>query len=413
MQRVQAPRPCLAHRCLVGSGCFVAVVGVLLGLVWTAVHQLPGFGPLAADIARSCLGDSAVTSLEDTVYQASDRFKRWSHAGEPPRAYWQVPEARVSATGRPPNARMAPTEADRPPQASVEFRLQDVGAVHASQAAVGDGVWLPADPSPSNADALCYKTLLHPDASRSYAELFVVALDLSRVELHAQAGTLEPESSLAFANSPVRAAIVPEQHRSLLLAAFNGGFKSRHGHFGMRVDGVTLANPKPKSCTVASYEDGSLRIGTYERLPAPDQMTWFRQTPRCMVEEGRRHPRLANSTSWGATLDGKTVIRRSAIGLDRTGKILLVGISNSTSAEALAQGMQHAGAHTLAQLDVNYSFPRFLFYARGEGGLDTLPLAKGFVYSPGQYVEHRSTRDFFYVTRKAIDAPLPASVPTG
>jgi hypothetical protein len=147
------------------------------------------------------------------------------------------------------------------------------------------------------------------------------------------------------------------------------------------------------------FESGKLSIATFSELENVDRALWFRQTPRCMVEDAVRHPRLANATSWGATLDGKTVIRRSAIGLDQSQRVLYVGISNSTTAEALARGMQHAGANTVAQLDVNYSFPRFLFYEQGEAGLSTVPLAEGFVYSKGQYVTGSSARDFFYVTR--------------
>ncbi len=282
----------------------------------------------------------------------------------------------------------------------------------AEQSAPGDGVWVAADPEASRRQPLAFKTLVHPDRDRSYAELFVVALDLERVELHAVAGSSEPESTAPGARDYVRGAIVPKQWRAALLAAFNGGFKSRHGHFGMRVNGVTLARPRAESCTIARYESGALRIGTYRKLPDPEEMVWFRQTPGCMVEGGRQHPRLRDSKSWGATLDGETVIRRSAVGLDASRRVLFVGISNGTTAEALARGMAHAGADTVAQLDVNYSFPRFLFYQHADGDLRTLPLAKGFVYSEGQYVSGRSARDFFFVTRRqqaasAADLEVP------
>src|SRR5690606_25876777 len=141
---------------------------------------------------------------------------------------------------------------------------------------------------------VAYKTLIHPDPERSYSELFVVAFDRERIQLQAVAGSVEPESSAPGASDVPRNAVVPNQHRSNLLAAFNGGFKSRHGHFGMRVNGVNLADPRSKSCTIAGYQNGALRIGTYAKLPEPGRMLWFRQTPGCMVEDGRQHPSLAN-----------------------------------------------------------------------------------------------------------------------
>jgi len=382
---------------------FSALTLALPGFGWVLLHHVPGLAPAAADGARAVLGDERVAELEDALYTVEDGLKRRLYEGEPPRARWQVeapsraPAPAAVAAAAP---KVAVSVAPELPEAPPAFRPRDVGPLYSTQRAEGDGVWVRAEPEPSPDGLSSYKTLIHPDPERSYAELFVVALDLERVELHAVAGSTEPESETPEARAYERAAAVPAQHRPRLLAAFNGGFKSTHGHFGMHVDGVTLAPPKPQACTIASYRDSGLGIGTFSQLPEPERAVWFRQTPRCMVEDGVLHPGLANSRSWGATVDGKTVIRRSAIGLDRTGSVLFVGISNSTTAEALARGMQHAGATTVAQLDVNYSFPRFLFYTHTAEGIETVPLAQGFVYTDGQYVEGRAPRDFFYLTRR-------------
>lgn len=386
-------------------------LGLLLALPavgWVLLHQVPGFAPAAADVARSVLGDDAVATLEDAVYTVEDGIKRRIYEDEPPRAHWHV-EAATTAS---PLTLPLPDPGSARAQASANatlaepavppaFRLRDVGPLYSTQHAEGDGVWIAAEPERFEQAAVAVKTLIHPDPERSYAELFVVALDLTRVELHAVAGSSEPENETREARAYTRAAAVPAEHRTALLAAFNGGFKSTHGHFGMHVDGVTLAPPKSHACTVASYPDGGLEIATFDKLVDPERASWFRQTPRCMVEAGVRHPALENSKNWGATVDGKTVIRRSAIGLNQERSVLFVGISNSTTADALARGMQHAGATTVAQLDVNYSFPRFLFYVQTDKGLDTVPLAEGFVYSRGQYIEGRSPRDFFYLTRRS------------
>jgi hypothetical protein len=122
-----------------------------------------------------------------------------------------------------------------------------------------------------------------------------------------------------------------------------------------------------------------------------------------MLQDGVLHPglRTEDSRNWGATLEGKTVIRRSAVGLSADARTLFVGISNSTTARALALGMQHVGSRDVAQLDVNFSFPRFLLYKDGEGSaLNAVGAVRGLLYQPDEYLGHASTRDFFYVTAR-------------
>jgi hypothetical protein len=95
------------------------------------------------------------------------------------------------------------------------------------------------------------------------------------------------------------------------------------------------------------------------------------------------------------------VIRRSALGLAADGRTLFVGVSNRTTATALADGMRHAGATTAAQLDVNEAFPRFLTYKKNEqGALVAESIAPGFRYRTGHYLDAESSRDFFYLTKK-------------
>lgn len=352
---------------------------------WTALHRIPGLAPFAADAARSLVGDDAVARAEDFAYRIEDRVKRVAHQDDAPIAHWETP----------PEPTIEPVDATSHEDAP-KFRPGDVGPMHATQVAPGDGVWVPAGALPD----VAYKTLLHPDPDRSYAELFVAAIDLRRVDVSLSAGTVEPENVTEGSDDFERSGRVPDAALGSLLAAFNGGFKTRHGRFGMRSDGVTFVPPKNGTCTLARYEDGALRIGTWETLPAPESMTWFRQTPGCMVEGGIVNPKLRDSKSWGATIDGDTVIRRSAVGLSSDGQTLFVGISNATHAEALARGMQHAGAVVVAQLDVNHSYPRVLFYEDGAQGKQVTPLAEGFVVEKGHYVTSPSKRDFFYVTSK-------------
>ena len=49
--------------------------------------------------------------------------------------------------------------------------------------------------------------------------------------------------------------MVPDKHHDGLIAAFNGGFKTTHGHYGMMLDGVEFVPPRDVACTFARYRD--------------------------------------------------------------------------------------------------------------------------------------------------------------
>jgi hypothetical protein len=123
-----------------------------------------------------------------------------------------------------------------------------------------------------------------------------------------------------------------------------------------------------------------------------------------MVTAGRLHPGLTDKvTTWGAALGGETVIRRSAVGLDAGASALYVGISNATTARAIAEGMKHAGSHHVAQLDVNWSFPRIVVFRRNSSGeREASGLFAGFVFDRDEGLRKRSSRDFFYVVRRSV-----------
>jgi hypothetical protein len=264
-----------------------------------------------------------------------------------------------------------------------------------------DGTWSAIEDG--QPDAVQYLTLLHPDPKRPYAELFVVAIDLSRAEIKPVAGLREPESLTGEARSYVRSGIVPPADQPLLLGAFNGGFKTVHGRFGMHLSGTTLVPPRSHACTVYGRADGSLAIGTWSRSETLEpEATWWRQAPPCLYEDGEMHSGLRHdeTRSWGATLAGDTVIRRSAIGLDSTRSVLYVGVGNALTARAIARGMHHVGATNVAQLDVNWSYPKYAVFRHTDDGLQALSLLEGFLVQSDDYVRRPAQRDFFYVVRR-------------
>jgi hypothetical protein len=374
------------RRWLIGGA---AAAAALLCATWLATRTVPWFGPLLADSLRSLLGGEAVTKLEETVADVEDRVQHALSRGKVRTLSETTPHELLLSVDVAPSSAVATN------------KPADVGPLHAATAGTQDGVWQTAKVR-STSESLIHRTIIHPDPERAYAELFVFALDLAKVQVHAVAGSIEPKSPVPV-RSLERPGIIPSRDRGRLVAAFNGGFKAEHGRFGMMVDGVQLLSPRVTSCTFASMGDGGLRIQPWSKLSNDaSRLNWWRQTPGCMVEAGVIHPglRSADSRNWGATLEGKTVIRRSAVGLSADGRTLFVGISNSTTARALATGMRHAGAVDVAQLDVNFSYPRFLFYREVAGGdeLNAFGAVKGQLYERDEYLGRPSTRDFFYVT---------------
>ena len=392
----------------------VGVGFVIFLLVWYAVHHFDWAGPMVANSLRAVFGDDNVARLEDFVYGAEDHVNRVLKKNEPPKAYWQVPGSASAAPGAAetaPSAGSPPASSAAPvasaPASSEAFHPANPGPALKEWSAPGDGEWLGlADARHPGEPPRMYKTLLHPDKGRSWAEVFVVAIDLKQVQLYPVLGTQEPQPDSDEARGYQREGKIPTDRQGTLIAAFNGGFMTEHGGYGMKLDGVTIAKPKPRACAVAAYKDGSLRVGSWTALGDSEaDMLWFRQTPECMWENDKLHAGLqagAGLKKWGSTVDGETVIRRSAIGLNADRSVLYVAITNHTTARILAEGIHHAGAVDIAQLDVNWSYPKFVtFEPIGHTQvLHPIPLAPGFELSDDEYLRKKEKRDFFYIVRK-------------
>jgi hypothetical protein len=227
-------------------------------------------------------------------------------------------------------------------------------------------------------------------------------VDLRRVDLVPMAGTEEPVSTTVPAER--RPGLVPAGDQAALIAVFNGGFLSKHGQFGMRVDGDDFGAPREDSCTVAFLDDGSLRIATHRVLaPLGSRLRSYRQTPPCLVEGGTLDARLAHEDTarlWGAAIGGQRDIRRTALGLDSTGRTLFFGIGEWVWARDLALAMKAAGAVDVAELDINWSYTRFLLYDRSTPPKVVSTLIEKVEYSKDGYLSKPAPRDFFYLRRK-------------
>lgn len=383
---------------------------VTLGVgLWVGVHYIPWLGPAIADGTRAVVGPAPIAWLEDTMYGLDDELNQLRFAGDKPKTFWETPPdasavvaASPSAAASSPNAgagEAAPGAAPRlpafvPPEATVPYKtvLTD-----------DDAKWVPI-PSESG-DIAMYKTVIHPDARRGWAATAVVAMDLRRLRLSLVAGTREPEAEHIPRSE--RPGMIPAAEAPDVVAAFNGGFKAMHGHYGMKVGAQTFLPAREMGCTIALYNDNTVRIRSWPEIKATEpDMVAYRQTPKCLIEQGVSNPalELEQNRHWGSTVSGETVIRRSAVGLDRTGNVLYYALGEHMTAKALAKAMESVGAHDAAQLDVNFSYPRFLLYGKPPGEQEvraTGGLIGDIEYAPEDYIAKRSQRDFFYLTTLA------------
>jgi phosphodiester glycosidase len=390
------------RRGLYTLGAFAVAVPAL----WIGIHEIPWLGPALADGVRAVFGPKPIAWAEDVTYGIQDRFDRWRYKDAAPKTFWDVPSGTPTAPPLPvasvvipvalgsgaPVAGSAPAAA-----AAATFPPPAFSPPFDGVASPGDGTWIPMK------DPGLAKAIVHPDPKRGFAAVAVVAMDLKRTTLHLVAGTSEPQGNVPQEHRP---GLVPKAEAADLIAAFNGGFKAMHGHYGMMLDGETFVVPRDIACTVGLYKDGAIKIGTWKGLKVGEpQMQGYRQTPPCLVEDGKINSALdlEYSKNWGATVSGETVIRRSAIGIDKAGTTLFYGFGEAVTAQALAHAMRAIGAEDAAQLDVNYSYPRFLLYEAGDGAQPPRvesALIPGIKYTKGEYVTEAAPRDFFYVTRK-------------
>lgn len=404
-------------------GMFLLVFVVGCGALFAAMHRYPALASAIVDPVRKVVGPKPIAWAEDVVYAIQDKVNGVRKRDQAPVAYWSAepaasvtaPTGSVAATagagsatpagsGSAAASASAPVDPKWPPPA---FKPP-----YPVVATPTDGNWVPIeDPQHPGGPTGLYKTLVHPDPKRGWAVLAVVAIDLDKVDIFAVPGTREPESpNLPRAQRP---GVVPAAAHASLLAAFNGGWQAVHGRWGMMVGGITLLPARPIGCVIAKYKDGSLRVGVWKALAdtEPD-MDFFRQTPPCLVENGRVNPatNAEETTGWGATVDGDTIIRRSAFGLDADKRVAFYGMGDDLSAGSLARAMKVAGADGVAQLDVNFSYPRFMIFDGATEGPPKVkaPLAPTPNWKPEEYSTVSTHRDFFYLTRRKEPRKSPA-----
>jgi hypothetical protein len=309
-----------------------------------------------------------------------------------------LPSRLVSGSAPVPVSVVAQTPAEPTPTRTATVAWQPT-AVNPFGELPGEGIWLPYIQNGSG-QVLAYKTFLSPDPDRPYAIVDVIAMDLSKTQLHFALGLDQPYES---AKIPRAAGKIPpqDQQPDLLLAAFNGGFMVEHGHFGAMADGLVAVHPKDGLGTLAIYQDGSLRMGAWGAdLQPSDQMVAYRQNGPLAIEDGQISTLVATPSYWGYTISGETVTWRSGMGLSQDGRTLYYLAGPSLSIQTLTDAMKAAGLWTAMQLDINKYWVHFVAIHPVDGQLTCEPLDENDMKVHANRFLVGFSRDFFYITAK-------------
>ena len=395
----------------------------LLILLFAAVITWPAFGAQGADFLRGVIGDKAVAVLEMEFNQVEDTIQKLKYQVglDKPASPWNTPLASAQT--------LAPTpsffaESTNTPAVSTPDGLHSTGTpafqntpgptftpspvvwqpatIQPLGNAPGEGVWS-AYIQDAEGYTVAYRTFLQPDPTRPYTVVAVVAIDLTRTRLHFVLGTIEPISPGATPDAATRSGAIPQADRvaNVLLAAFNGGFKARHGEFGAMSNGVIALPPRDGLGTVVIYNDGSVSLGEWgSDIFETTNMAAFRQNGPLVIQQGKIDPRIYNNSpqDWGYTVNDVSPTVRSGIGLSADRRTLYYFCGPSLSMEALAQAMQAAGAWNAIQLDINNYWTLFVkFKPTGSKPIPEPLLPQLMVANVDRYLWNYS-RDYFYIS---------------
>ncbi len=157
---------------------------------------------------------------------------------------------------------------------------------------------------------------------------------------------------------------IPAGTRRGLLATFNGGFKIAVCGGGFYLNGVTRGTLTPGVASVVYYRDGQIAIGNWDQTVSMNSnVVGVRQNLHLIVRNGHV-PASVNynvEASWGATLGGSYYVWRSGIGVTKNGRVIYV-YGPALDVRELADLLQHAGAVTAMQLDINPDWMSYMYY---------------------------------------------------
>ncbi len=378
---------------------------VMLGGIYSQKDKI---SPRFADTSRNIIGDENTAKIERSYFAFQDHVDKLKYrvfggstnpfkAEEVTVSFVKKPEPRTvvyfANSGVP--ATQAILTADT--MGPAPLQLPQTTQVSDSPQ-VGEGVWTTSGlPRTSPTDMLMAKTFFRPDKSRPYAMVGVLLVDGRRVRLNMVAGTEDPGGYRGVRGLGV----IPADKQSLLVAAWNGGFKGEHGYYGMYVDGREVVPLRNGLASIAVMGDGTIKVGEYGRdFVRDDNTVAVRQNAVLLVDHGEISPRVnEGNDTWGYVQvnSAEFITWRSAVGLTKDGN-LIIAAGNSLSAASLAKALWAAGAYTAMQLDINTPYVLTSeFFPQPDGTVQAARFMDSMGDSPSRFLKTQ-TRDFMYLT---------------
>ncbi len=391
-----------------------------------------------ADPLRAVIGNEGVAKLEAMLFRVRDAVRQveYSTGGGEPVSPWEVGEApQVPASLTPVWTATPPTQTPTPaPTVGAQDGAAQVSVpsspvptpeplatatpsptplptwmpppADSLSGAEGEGVWQPYLYT-SSGRMVAARTFVRPDPERPYAYVAIVAFDLRYVHLNYVLGLAEPAEPGGLHGDGT----IPEEdlNSGTILAAFNGGFKATHGHYGAMLDGLVPIRARWDYATLAIYDDGRLHIGEW----GPDfnltsDMLAYRQNCRMVIHEGQigEYVFINSAYYWGGTVDWDVVVIRSGIGMNQDENILYYFAGPSISMPTLADAMLAVDVWEGMLLDINDTSVHFTAFDYTDTGIQVLPLLPDEMETDiNRYIAGEHEKDFFYIT--AADEPAP------
>ncbi|MDF2693147.1 MAG: hypothetical protein K0S65_1530 [Labilithrix sp.] len=239
----------------------------------------------------------------------------------------------------------------------------------------GEGEWtvpkqswvkhLPTPPGGEAPPSPFYETFVRPDDERPYAKVLLVAMDMRQLDVGMEAGSEDPKPL----TGPPGTGRIPRdpQIYQRVAAAFNGGFKTEHGNYGMMLNKRVLLPPVPGVATVILTKDGRVGMGSWgtntnvggiHDVPTSDILS-FRQNLDPLVDNDKVNPK--GRGQWGFVLPGTSMqTERSGICVTNAGHMMYAW-GDDTSATSLGKAMKMAGCVYGMHLDMNPHHTGFMY----------------------------------------------------
>jgi hypothetical protein len=325
----------------------VVALTVLLGISVAGAVRRPGNESLQAkwaDWLRDHHGEALVIALENWYYEHQQ-----SASGGQPAALNPVP---VTQPVVPPTTASAPTTALPRHLAApadvpliVEPGLPD------------EGHWQPAGPTVAGIPSM-YVVQFRADETFTSEITTAVWCDPTLLRLRLVPGSTEPGGS--WSAPPV----IEGAALQSIVAAFNGGFRSKDAQGGFYSEGIEAVPLRDGAASVVIDQAGHVQIGAWGRdVSMTSEIEAVLQNLTLIVDGGEVDPAInRNDTSaWGATLDGQIAVARSGVGVTADGAMVYVA-GPALSARSLADSLRRAGAVRALTLDINPTWVTFNFY---------------------------------------------------